>query len=308
MALTECSHRAAQCVPRARAWKLSAALAHASKRDDNQFVAEKRALGLASAAPQPAQGEQALLSEGYRCDTTSRHLQRWKCGQLKLGGALRLAKWSKTTPLREIEAACVLKSTEHGYTTGRDALDSKDALPRRSHYQPCRIDATVSTTRPRMAAARQVGRRSTRLTTLRQPRGIRRVRSCRVRAQRNGQRVRIGRHTRRPPPTALLLARSGSSEQWDEDEEPLASVHTVHKAVDAFPQQRLIDGVSAQITPTARRAKTPTSSTARTWARTRSSRSGEIGKSVVVVTGRVDGVEAVHSSRRQRSDQLKNKY
>ena len=29
---------------------------------------------------------------------------------------------------------------------------------------------------------------------------------------------------------------------WDEDEEPLATVHTVHNAVDAFPQQRLIDG------------------------------------------------------------------
>ena len=29
---------------------------------------------------------------------------------------------------------------------------------------------------------------------------------------------------------------------WDEDEEPLETVHTVHNAVDAFPQQRLIDG------------------------------------------------------------------
>jgi len=29
---------------------------------------------------------------------------------------------------------------------------------------------------------------------------------------------------------------------WDEDEEPLETVHTVHHAVDAFPQQRLIDG------------------------------------------------------------------
>ena len=29
---------------------------------------------------------------------------------------------------------------------------------------------------------------------------------------------------------------------WDEDEEPLETVHTVLNAVDAFPQQRLIDG------------------------------------------------------------------
>ena len=29
---------------------------------------------------------------------------------------------------------------------------------------------------------------------------------------------------------------------WDEDEEPLASVYEVYNAVDAFPQQRLIDG------------------------------------------------------------------
>ena len=29
---------------------------------------------------------------------------------------------------------------------------------------------------------------------------------------------------------------------WDEDEEPLASVYDVLNAVDAFPQQRLIDG------------------------------------------------------------------
>ena len=29
---------------------------------------------------------------------------------------------------------------------------------------------------------------------------------------------------------------------WDEDEEPLASVYDVYNAVDAFPQQRLIDG------------------------------------------------------------------
>ena len=29
---------------------------------------------------------------------------------------------------------------------------------------------------------------------------------------------------------------------WDEDEEPLASVYDVYHAVDAFPQQRLIDG------------------------------------------------------------------
>ena len=29
---------------------------------------------------------------------------------------------------------------------------------------------------------------------------------------------------------------------WDEDEEPLETVHTVHNAVYAFPQQRLIDG------------------------------------------------------------------
>ena len=29
---------------------------------------------------------------------------------------------------------------------------------------------------------------------------------------------------------------------WDEDEEPLASVYEVYHAVDAFPQQRLIDG------------------------------------------------------------------